>query len=141
TRLLENIDYKWSKKELMQFDVQRSTRIYPQLIIAAERKLFAEPANMWMQTKRNVVDGDVVLLSAYLIESGIFKLIDLEKEPIENARALYEECKSSIQNQFLNWSWNAVTQQLVYRTLIQLTNGYDENLHKQFAYWIEEELI
>ncbi|RXG07594.1 ATP-binding protein [Bacillus cereus] len=141
TRLLENIDCKWSKKELMQFDVQRSTRIYPQLIIAAERKLFAEPANMWMQTKRNVVDGDVVLLSAYLIESGIFKLIDLEKEPIENARALYEECKSSIQNQFLNWSWNAVTQQLVYRTLIQLTNGYDENLHKQFAYWIEEELI
>lgn len=139
--LLSNADYKWSVEELKVFHKQREERIYPLMNLAIENVLFNEQAFMWMEASRKVVDGEVIYLSKFTTLSGLFDVIDSNKEAPENAKNMYVKVRGIISNEFIEWHWNKQTKDLLLRTITQIFGNQQKSLMRQVEIWIERDEI
>jgi len=137
--LLKNHDYVWSESELQVFEQQRQKLIHPLLINATELLLFDEEKYEWMESSRKVIDGEIIYLSKYMELSGILSDVDLNNSAIDNATKVFSKANELLQNEFIIWSWNEYTKQLLLRTLTQLFGWESKSLLVQFEIWLEKE--
>lgn len=139
--LLQNHDYIWSKYELEIFERQRQTLIHPLLVNATELLLFDEEKYKWMESSRKVIDGEIIYLSKYIELSGVLSDIDANNSPIDNAKNIFNKTNELIKNEFIVWTWNDYTKQLVLRILTQIFGWESKALLVQFEVWLEKESI
>lgn len=139
--LLKNQDYIWSENELKVFEQQRIKLIHPLLINATELLLFDEEKYEWMESSRKVVDGEVIYLTKYLELAGVLSNVDLNSSATDNAAKVFEKANNLLQEEFIHWSWNDYTKQLLLRILTQLFGWESKSLLVQFEIWLEKESI
>lgn len=137
--LLKNHDYVWSENELHVFEKQRVELIHPLLINATELLLFDEDKYEWMASSRKTVDGEVIYFSKYLELSGVLSNVDLNESAIDNATKVFTKANTLLQEEFIVWSWNDYTKQLLLRSLTQLFGWESKSVLIQFEIWLEKE--
>ncbi|TKI71893.1 ATP-binding protein [Lysinibacillus mangiferihumi] len=137
--LLKNHDYDWSENELNVFEQQRQKVIHPLLINATELLLFDEEKYEWMESSRNVVDGEVIFLSKYMELSGLLDEVDINNFATDNASKVFKKAIQILQDEFIIWSWNEYAKQLLLRSLTQLFGWESKSLLVQFEVWLEKE--
>lgn len=137
--LLTNHDYVWSESELKVFEQQMKNVIYPLLVNATEMLLFDEEKYEWMDSSRKVIDGEVIFLAKYMELSGLLDEVDLQNDTNENASKVFKKANQILQDEFIVWSWNEQTKQMLLRALTQLFGWESKSLLVQFEIWLEKE--